>query len=50
LLTEIDAAISELRDDGTLAQLSERAFGADLSSPPDTFTAVEPTPEVTTDG
>ena len=37
------------RDDGTLAQLSERALGIDVSSPPDGLVPVEPAPEETPD-
>ncbi|CAN5440203.1 hypothetical protein BH24CHL9_BH24CHL9_11960 [soil metagenome] len=38
LLGAVDAAITALRDDGTLSQLSDRALGADVSSPPDGVT------------
>lgn len=32
LLVEVDKALSEMRDDGTLTQISERWLGADISS------------------
>jgi ABC-type amino acid transport substrate-binding protein len=50
LLAAVDAAITQLRDDGTLSQLSERALGMDVSSPPvdvppEDVPPAEPAPE-----
>ena len=45
LLAAVDATITALREDGTLSQLSERAFGTDLSSPPSGLAPVAATPE-----
>ena len=50
LLAAVDAAITTLRDDGTLAQLSERALGSDVSSPPAGTAEVGLTTEETNGG
>ena len=50
LLAAVDAAIAELRDDGTLADLSQRALGIDAASPPEGVAPGESAPEETIDG